>query len=82
MSIATLLSKEFAKFVLIAFIISIIPAYLLMDNWLQEFAFRINISIWIFLVSGLLAQVIAIATVSFQSIKAAQANPVDSLKYE
>jgi len=53
-----------------------------MDNWLQGFAFRINISIWIFLVSGFMVLVIAIATVSFQSIKATQANPVDSLKYE
>jgi len=81
-SITTLLSKEFTKFVLIAFIISVLPAYFLMDNWLQGFAFRINISVWIFLVSGFMVLVIAIATVSFQSIKAAQANPVDSLKYE
>ncbi len=82
MSITTLLSKEFTKFVFIAFIISVLPAYFLMDNWLQGFAFRINISIWIFLASGFIVMVIAIATVSFQSIKAAQANPVDSLKYE
>ena len=81
-SITTLLSKEFTKFVLIAFIISVLPAYFLMDNWLQGFAFRINISVWIFLLSGIIVLIIAIATVSFQSIKAAQANPVDSLKYE
>lgn len=72
----------FAKFVLIAFMISVLPAYFLMDNWLQGFAFRINISVWIFLASGFMFMGIAIATVSFQSIKAAQANPVDYLKYE
>jgi len=81
-SITTLLSKEFTKFVLIAFIISVLPAYFLMDNWLQGFVFRINISVWIFLLSGIMVLVISIATVSFQSVKAAQANPVDSLKYE
>ncbi|NIO20749.1 MAG: hypothetical protein GTN76_08440 [Candidatus Aenigmarchaeota archaeon] len=57
-------------------------AYYFMHRWLQNFAYRINLSIWIFILSGLTALVIALLTVSFQCIKAATANPVDSLRYE
>jgi putative ABC transport system permease protein len=53
-----------------------------MNKWLQEFAYRIDLSVWIFLLSGLLAFCIALLTVSYQSIRAATANPVDSLRYE
>jgi putative ABC transport system permease protein len=53
-----------------------------MNKWLQSFAYRINISWWIFVVAGLAAIVIALATVSFQAIKAAIANPVESLRSE
>jgi putative ABC transport system permease protein len=53
-----------------------------MNKWLQSFAYRINISWWIFLVAGVLALLIALITVSFQAIKAAVANPVKSLRSE
>jgi putative ABC transport system permease protein len=53
-----------------------------MHNWLQDFAYRINISWWIFLAAGLLAVIIALGTISFQAIKAAIANPVKSLRTE
>jgi putative ABC transport system permease protein len=57
-------------------------AYYAMNRWLQSFAYRTSISLWIFVVSASLALVIALITISYQSIKAATANPVDSLRYE
>ncbi|MGD8306676.1 MAG: ABC transporter permease [Ignavibacteria bacterium] len=80
--VTILLSKEFINWVLLANIIAWPVAYYLMNNWLQDFVYRINLTLWPFLISGLLALLIAIATVSFQSIKAAIANPVDSLRNE
>jgi ABC-type antimicrobial peptide transport system permease subunit len=53
-----------------------------MDSWLQDYAYRINISWWMFFISGGIALVIALATVSFRAIKVATANPVKSLRYE
>ena len=53
-----------------------------MNKWLQNFAYRTNINLWVFLVSGGLALIIALITVSVQTIKTATANPVESLKYE
>jgi len=53
-----------------------------MNKWLQDFAYRINISVWIFIVAGALTILIALLTVSFQAIKAAMANPVKSLRSE
>jgi ABC-type antimicrobial peptide transport system permease subunit len=81
-SIGLLISKEFAKWILIANAIAWPVAYLLMKNWLQNYAYRTSLSWWIFALSGVLALFIAILTTSFQSIKAATANPVDSLRYE
>jgi putative ABC transport system permease protein len=80
--IILILSKEFAVWVLIASIIACPVAYYFMNNWLQDFAFRINIGWWIFVLAGSIALLIALATVSFQAVKAAVANPVESLKYE
>ncbi|MEN8247865.1 MAG: ABC transporter permease [Bacteroidota bacterium] len=80
--ISTLLSREFIKYVAFAILLSIYPAYYIMSNWLEGFAYRVNINPLVFIVSGLLAIFIAIVTVSFQAIKAAKVNPVDSLKYE
>ena len=76
------LSKEFIKWVLIANIIAWPVAYYFMNEWLHDFAYRIGISWWIFLLSGGIALLIAIATVSFQAVKAAIANPMRSLRYE
>jgi putative ABC transport system permease protein len=80
--IAALLSKDFVKLVFIALVIASPLACLAMHNWLQDFAYRIQISWWVFLVSGAAALFIALVTVSFQSIKAAVANPVKSLRSE
>ena len=80
--ITSLLSKDFLKLVLIAFIIASPVAWMIMNKWLQDFAYRINISAWIFVLTALLAIAITIITVSFRVIKAATANPVKSLRSE
>jgi putative ABC transport system permease protein len=81
-SIVFLLSKEFIRLVLIAFVIASPLAWIIMHNWLQNFAYRIVISWWLFAVAGALAVVVAFATISFQSIKAAITKPVKSLRAE
>lgn len=81
-NIVTMLSTDFIKLVLISFVIAIPIAWLGMSKWLQEFAYKINIGWWIFLVAGSVAMLIALITVSFQAIKAAIANPVKSLRTE
>ncbi|HVX26726.1 MAG TPA: ABC transporter permease [Parafilimonas sp.] len=80
--IVQMLSKDFIKLVAIAFIIATPLAWWAMNNWLQGFAYRINISWWIFILAGLGAVCIALITVSFQAIRAAVANPVKSLRTE
>ena len=80
--IVGLLITKFIKWVLMANIIAWPLAYFAMNKWLQNFAYRTDMSIWIFIISGLTALAIALLTVSYQSIKAATANPVDSLRYE
>jgi putative ABC transport system permease protein len=80
--IVQLLSKDFLKLVLVGIIIAIPVAWWAMDKWLQAFAYRTNISWWIFLVAACVALVIAIVTISLQAIKAAIANPVKSLRTE
>lgn len=81
-NIVVLLSKDFIKLVIIAFIIASPVAWLIMNNWLRDFAYRINISWWIFAAAGLLAILIALGTISFQAVRAAIANPVKSLRTE
>ena len=80
--ITTMLSKDFLKLVLIAILIATPLAWWVMSSWLQDFAYRVNIGWWVFVVAGLVALVIAMLTVSFQAIKAAIANPVKSLRTE
>lgn len=77
-----LLSKEFVKWVLAANIIAWPIGYFVMQNWRQNFAYRTPITLNVFLLSGIFALAIALSTVSFQTMKAARANPVDSLRYE
>jgi len=80
--ITRLLSKDFIKLVLIALVIAFPLAYWIAENWLQEFAYRIAISWQIFVFAGVIAIAIAFATVSFQAIKTAISNPIDSLRNE
>jgi ABC-type antimicrobial peptide transport system permease subunit len=77
-----LLSKDFLKLVGISILIAVPIAWYAMENWLQGYAYRIEINLWIFIISGGVALLIAMLTVSFQAIKAALANPVDSLRTE
>jgi putative ABC transport system permease protein len=80
--ILTLLIRKLLKWILIANIIAWPAAYYLVNYWLQDFAYRIDITLWPFFISGTLTFFIALMTVGYQSIKAALANPVESLKYE
>ena len=77
-----LMSKEFTKLVAVAVVIAIPVSWFAMNKWLEGFAFRINISLWIFLLAAALALTVALITVSFQAVKAAMVNPVDSLRSE
>ena len=76
------LSRNFLALVIIANIIAWPLAYYFMNKWLQDFAYRINISWWTFIITGGIVLLIALVTVSWQAIKAALANPVESLRYE
>jgi putative ABC transport system permease protein len=80
--IVQMLSRDFIKLVVISFVVAAPLAWYIMNKWLQDFAYRINISWWIFLAAGLTALLIALVTVSFQAIRAAIANPVKSLRTE
>ena len=77
-----LLTKDFVKLILIANLVAWPLGWLVMNNWLKDFAYRIHISVLVFLIAGLTALIIAMATISFQAIKAAIANPVKSLRTE
>lgn len=81
-NIVLLLSREFVIWVIAASIFALPLAWFAMNKWLQNFAYRVNIGIPIFFISGILALLIALITVSYRSIKVARANPVDSLRYE
>lgn len=81
-NIAALLSRDFIRYVFIAAVVASPIAWYCMHRWLQRFAYSAPISWWIFVLAGMIAMAIALFTVSFQSIKAALANPVDSLKVE
>jgi putative ABC transport system permease protein len=81
-SITVLLSRDFLKSVLISIVIASPVAWFAMNKWLQDFAYRISIGWWIFIIAGSLALVIAFITIGFQAIKAAIANPVKSLRTE
>jgi putative ABC transport system permease protein len=77
-----LLNLDFMRWVIASIVISIPVALFAMDNWLKNYAYRIDISWWIFLVSGIIAVFIAILTVGWQSWRAASGNPVEALRYE
>ncbi|SMG22281.1 ABC transporter permease [Sphingobacterium psychroaquaticum] len=80
--IVVLLSRDFVKLMVIAFIIASPIAWWMMNSWLRGFAYRIDISIWMFLGAGVLVLLIALATITWQTVRAATGNPVDSLRDE
>ena len=81
-SIVNFISKDFFKLIVLSNIISWPVAWYVADKWLQNFAYRINLNIWIFLVAAGLTLLIVLFTISYHTIKAATANPIDSLRYE
>ena len=81
-NIMLLLSKEFIILIAIANVLAWPVTYLIMNDWLQGFAYRMDIPLWLFLISGLLVIVIALITVSYRTFVTARANPVNALKYE
>jgi putative ABC transport system permease protein len=80
--IVQLLVKDFIKLIVIALVIASPIAWSLMNKWLSDFAYRIEIQWWVFLLAGFVAVFIAIMTVSWQALRAAMANPVKSLREE
>jgi len=81
-NVVAMLSKDFLLLVVIASIVAFPVAWWAMNKWLQDFEYRVNISVWVFMIAGIAALLIALITVSFQAIKAATANPVKSLRSE
>lgn len=77
-----LLSRDFLKLVIIALLIATPAAWWLMDRWLQAFAYKINVTWWMFALAGALSVLVALCTIAYQSIKAALMNPVESLRSE
>jgi putative ABC transport system permease protein len=81
-NITTLLSGDFIQLVVVSIVVASPIAWYVMNKWLQDFAYRISITWWVFVFAGAIAVVIALATISYQAIKAAIANPVKSLRTE
>jgi hypothetical protein len=81
-SIFGLISREFIVLVIIALVLAIVPAWYLMNNWLRNFAYSVDIQWWVFVLAGIFTIGVALLTVSFQSIKAALMNPAKSLRSE
>jgi len=81
-SVILMLSKQYLKWVVIANLIAWPLAYFIVDSWLQNFTYRISVSIWTFFLSGILSMVITFLTVSYQLARAAKTNPVETLQYE
>ncbi|HSU27957.1 MAG TPA: hypothetical protein VLJ68_06230 [Chitinophagaceae bacterium] len=80
--IISMLSKDFVRLVIIAILVATPIAWWVMNKWLMDFAYRIDLGAWIFITAGSLALLIALLSVSIQAIKAAIANPVKSLRTE
>lgn len=80
--ILMLLNKDFIMWVFISLIIATPIAWISMNKWLEQFAYKTEISWWIFLLGGAIAMMIALFTVSWQSWRSAKRNPVDALRYE
>ena len=80
--VMTMLTSKFLLWVLISFVIASLLAYQIMHSWLEGFAYRTSINVWVFITTGLIAMIIALITVSWQAYRAANRNPVESLRYE
>lgn len=80
--LVAMISKDFLKLVLVAAVFAFPLAWWVMNHWLQDFAYRVSLSWWIFVVAGSIALLIAVITVGFQAFKAALQNPVTSLRTE
>ena len=81
-SLVGLFTREVAVLVGVAFLIAVFPTWWFMSNWLESFAFRIQMGPWIFILSGILALFVALITIGFKAFRSAQSNPVDCLRYE
>jgi putative ABC transport system permease protein len=81
-SLASLLSIEFLKLILLSLLLAFPLAWLAMHKWLQNYAYRVDIHWWVFILAGIAAILISVLTISFQAIRAAIANPVKSLRSE
>jgi putative ABC transport system permease protein len=81
-TIVGLLSKEFVKLVVVAAVIAFPIAWLVMRKWLEDFAYRIDIPLWVFVAAGVAAALVAFLTISYQAIKAATTNPIKNLRTE
>jgi len=82
LNIALLFNRDFIKLVIFANLIAWPVAYIFMNKWLQNFAYHINLTITSFVMSGILVLLVSLITISYQTFKAARANPIDSLRYE
>jgi putative ABC transport system permease protein len=80
--IFSLLSKEYVLLIIISFLIASPIAWYVMNNWMQNFAYRTNMSWWIFALAGIIVMSITMLAVGFQSYRAASKNPVEALRYE
>jgi len=80
--VISLLNRDFFRWIIIAFIPASLIAWYIMNRWLLGFAYRTELNLWIFALAGLLTVTIAFLTVSWQSLKAATMNPVETLRYE
>ncbi len=77
-----LLSEDFVRLIVISFVIAAPMAWYVMHRWLEDFAYRVELNAWIFVIAGLLAVGVALVTVTVQALRAARANPVRSLRSE
>ena len=82
LQVLILLNKDFLKWVGISFVIAVPVAWFIMNKWLENYAYRVELNWWIFAIAGIIALVIALITVSWQSWRAASRNPVEALRYE
>jgi putative ABC transport system permease protein len=80
--VVVLLTKEFSRWVIVANLFAWPLSYFALNRWLQEFPYRTDIKLWIFIAAGLATFIIAVLTVSYQSLRVALSNPADSLRYE